>query len=166
MTVESPLAPTAVLDNLRIRGRAWRAAAVPEDLKKFKIHGMSVDIDDTEFTMHWLGNISPFYNPVCFGQIEPLGNGSRIRAGFTISQRTVVMIVLYAIAAILPVLNVRSALTWSLFGFMMITLSIWVLHNRADEPMRTRLIEVLRYAANPPAGRALSAANTSPRLSS
>jgi hypothetical protein len=145
--IESPIPATDVIENLRTRGKQWRASAVPEDLRKFKVETLEVTIDDLEFEMRWFGDVSPFYNPVIYGQVEPTINGSRIRAGFGISRRTIYLMTLYAIMAILPLLNGGTRFQWILAGFMATSLSFWAFHNRNDQPMRTRLVEVLATAA-------------------
>jgi hypothetical protein len=145
--IESPIPATDVIENLRARAKEWRAAAVPEDLKKFKVERLDAVIDDLDFEIRWVGDVSPFYNPVIYGQVEPTIHGSRIRAGFGISRRTIFIMTLYAIAAILPLLNGGDRFTWILAAFMATSLSIWAFRNRSDQPMRTRLVEVLATAA-------------------
>jgi hypothetical protein len=81
--IDSPFPPPDVLDNLRARGREWRESAVPEDLKKLTVRNLAVATNGSTFQMQWTGNVSPLYNPLCFGTVQPYGNGSRIRAGFT-----------------------------------------------------------------------------------
>jgi hypothetical protein len=160
--VESPIPATDVIENLRARGKQWRTATVPEDLKRFKVERLDVGINDLEFEIHWAGDISPFYNPVIFGEVEPTIHGSRIRAGFGISRRTIFLITLYAIMAILPLLNGAPPFTWILAAFMATSLSIWTFRNRNDEPMRTRLVEVLATAATSRKAGPLSSGSTPP----
>ena len=146
--IDSPLPPAAVLENLRVRGREWRDSAVPEDLRKFKVQTLGLEITGSEFQMHWLGNISPFYNPLCYGTVEQAGNGSRITAGFKRALRQVLLIVALASMALLPILlGSTSRIQWLLSVLMLACLALAVLKNRTSEPMRTRLIEVLTNAA-------------------
>jgi hypothetical protein len=146
--IDSPLPPAAVLENLRARGREWRESAVPEDLRKFKVQTLGVEITGSQFQMHWLGNISPFYNPLCYGTVEQAGNGSRITAGFKLAPREVLLIVALASMALLPMLlGSTSSIQWLLSVFMLACLAWAALKNRTSEPMRARLIEVLTNAA-------------------
>jgi hypothetical protein len=161
--IESPIPATDVIENLRARGKQWRASAVPDDLKRFKVETLEVTIDDLEFEIRWFGDVSPFYNPVILGEIEPTIKGSRIRAGFGISRRTIFLMTLYAIMAILPLLNGGGdRLTWILAAVMAVALSIWALHNRSDEPMRSRLVEVLATAATSRKAGPISSGSTPP----
>ena len=160
--IDSPLPPATVLENLRARGREWRESAVPEDLRKFKVQILGVEITGSEFQMHWLGDISPFYNPMCYGTVEEAGNGSRITAGFKSAPREVLLIVALGGMAVLPMLlGSTSRIQWLLGAFMLACLAWAVLKNRTSEPMRTRLIEVLTNAAgqSTSANDSLSTAN-------
>ena len=160
--IDSPLPPAAVLENLRARGREWRESAVPEDLRKFKVQTLAVEIEGSEFRMHWPANVSPFYNPLCYGTVEQIGNGSRITAGFKRAPREVLLIVALASMALVPMLlGSTSRIQWLLGALMLACLVPAVLMNRTSEPMRTRLIEVLTNAAgqSTSANDSLSAAN-------
>ena len=160
--IDSPLPPAAVLENLRARGREWRESAVPEDLRKFKVRILGVELTGSEFRMHWVGDISPFYNPMCYGTVEQAGNGSRITAGFKLSPREVRLIVALASMALLPILlGSTSRIQWLWGMFMLASLAWAVLKNRTSEPMRARLIEVLTNAAgeSTSANDSLSTAN-------
>jgi hypothetical protein len=161
--IESPIPATDVIENLRARGKQWRPTAVPADLQRFKVESLVVAITDLDFEICWSGDISPFYNPVIFGEVEPTIHGSRIRAGFGISRRAIYLMTLYAIMAILPLLDGGRLLTWILAALMAITLSIAAFHNRNDEPMRTRLVEVLATAATSRKAGPLSSGSTLPR---
>jgi len=167
ISIDSPLPPTAVLENLRTRGRQWRASSVPDDLRnKFKVGGLGVEIKGSEFRMYWHGQISPFYNPLCFGTVEQTTNGSRITAGFKLSRRELISIGAYATSALLPFLMGHpSAFTWLLAAVMFVCLAAWTMKNRASEPMRARLIEVLANAAGQStnANGAFSTANAGAR---
>jgi hypothetical protein len=90
--IDSAFPPSDILGNLRARGREWRESAVPADLKKFTVRNLVVETDGPTFQMGWIGNISPLYNPLCFGTIQPYGTGSRIRAGFRQSGKALIAI--------------------------------------------------------------------------
>lgn len=148
LTIESPLAPTDVIENIRAAGKQWRPSAVPEDLKRFNVQRLSVEISGLDFEMHWAGSISPFYNPVCYGTVDSGPSGSRICIGFGLNKKHLRIIALYALAAIIPLTTDGDKIYWSLFGLMFIILGFWALHNRSKEPMRSRLIDVVRDAAS------------------
>jgi Flp pilus assembly protein TadB len=145
--IDSPLQPAAVLDNLRNRGKEWRESAVPDDLKKLKVAVLALQIDGSQFQMHWLGASNPFFNPVCFGTVQPYGDGSLVRAGFKLSVRNLVLVGCFAATAILSILTWRSTVSWTLFGITAALLLFTLVRNRSAEPMRTRLVEVLSSAA-------------------
>lgn len=149
--IDSALPPGDVIENLRLRGKEWRESAVPADLRKFKVMSLGVTVEDSRFEMAWLGDISPFYNPVCFGSVEQVGTGSRIKAGFKLNARNLMMMGGYAVMAILPLIGGGSTFSWILSGIMFATLAAMAARNRSAEPMRTRLIEALTSAAQQPA---------------
>lgn len=149
--IDSPLPPPVVLENLRARGREWRESSVPEDLRKFKVQTLTVEIEGSQFRMRWFGGPNPFYNPWCFGTVQPYGEGSRIRAGFKLSAREFLVIGAIVALAVLRLLGRRSIVNWMLFGAMvMLAIFTWA-RNRSAEPMRARLIEVLANTARQPA---------------
>jgi len=146
--IDSLLPPAAVLENLRARGRQWRQSAVPEDLRKFKVYSLGVETTGSEFQMYWLGRISPFYNPLCFGTVEQTANGSRISAGFKLSRREFIFIGAALGGAVLPLLlGMWTTVYVGYFVVMLMLLAPMVMKNRTAEPMRARLIEVLANAA-------------------
>ena len=146
--IDSLLPPAAVLENLRARGRQWRQSAVPEDLRKFKVYSLGVETTGSEFQMYWLGRISPFYNPLCFGTVEQTANGSRISAGFKLTRHEFIFIGAALGGAVLPLLLGRWTTFYvGYFVVMLILLAPMVMKNRTAEPMRARLIEVLANAA-------------------
>jgi hypothetical protein len=150
ITIDSAVPPAEVIENLRIRGKEWRESAVPEDLRKFKVTGLSVTAKGLEFELYWGGDISPLYNPVCFGSVEPVGTGSRINAGFKLHARNILMIGGFASMAIMPLIGGGSTDSWLLAGVMFAILLATVVKNRTAEPMRARLIEMLANAAQQP----------------
>ena len=145
--IDSPLRPAVVLENLRARGREWRESAVPEDLRKFKVQTLTVEIEGSQFQMRWLGSPNPFYNPRCFGTVQPYGDGSRVRAGFKLDPKDFRILGLTAAMVIIGVLGPHSTFNWVLFGAMAIFTIFIAARNRSAEPMRARLIEVLANAA-------------------
>jgi hypothetical protein len=146
LTIESPLAPADVIENIRAAGKEWRQSAIPEDLKRFKVQ-LSVEISGYDFEMHWAGSVSPFYNPVLYGAVDWTPMGSRIRIGFGRNKKILRLMALYAAMAILPLLNGGDRIYWTLSTIMAISLGFSALHNRRKEPMRSRLIDVVRDAA-------------------
>jgi hypothetical protein len=155
ITIDSTLQPADVIENLRIRGKEWRESAVPEDLRKFKVTGLGVTTKGSEFELYWGGDISPFYNPVCFGSVEAVGTGSRISAGFKLHARTILMMGALAAMAIMPLIGGGSTFSWILAGVMFALLVAGAVKNRSAEPMRARLIETLASAARQPAKNGL-----------
>lgn len=136
-----------MIENIRVAGKEWRPSAVPEDLKKFHVQSLVVEISGHDFQISWAGAISPFYNPVCFGAVDWSPAGSRIRIGFGLSKRDAARMLPYAFMAIFPLLINPTKVYWGLFGLMFFCLGGWALHNRAHEPMRSRLIDVVNKAA-------------------
>jgi len=147
----SPLEPAEVLANLRERGKEWRESSVPEDLRKLKVGPLCITISDLKFDLRWSGNVSPFFNPVCSGTLEPTQNGTRITARFGRDLRTVmpyfllVGILVVQVVAIeprpIPVLVL--AIFFIIFAFMAVGKS-------KVGPLRARLIDVITTAAQPP----------------
>jgi hypothetical protein len=149
--IDSPFPPPDVLDNLRARGREWRESAVPEDLKKLTVRNLAVATNGSTFQMQWTGNVSPLYNPLCFGTVQPYGNGSRIRAGFRLNRRAFIPIgYLPAMVIVSLIGGDRSTVIWVVVAIATVTVAFTLGWNRTSEPMRTRLVEVLTTAAQEP----------------
>ena len=149
--IVSPLEPAAVKENLTARAKEWRESAIPVDLRTFKVHSLLVNGRDSYFESHWIGHVSPFYNPVCFGTIEPAGSGSRITVRFKRDENDILPMVAWALSAIFYVITEPSTFSWVNVVVLLIAITYTSLRNRASEPMRTRLIEVLTTAAQQPA---------------
>lgn len=148
ISIDSPLAPANVIEKLRQRGREWRKSALPDDLKTFRIETLLVKIDGSDFEISWTGDVNPFYNPVVFGTVEARGNGSHIQAGFKLNRRRIVAFVILPLIMVLLGLSPHPTRIWLvLSALMVIAVSILFVRKRTDEPMRTRLIEVLNAAA-------------------
>lgn len=146
--MDSPLQPADVISNLR--GRSWRESQIPEDLKKFKVSSLVVESKGLGFEMYWNGLISPFYNPLCFGIVQPYGEGSRIRAGFKLNSKLFRFFGAAAFCALILLLGNPSVWEFALSALMLSTVAYPLLKNRTREPMRTRLIEALTEAAKAP----------------
>jgi hypothetical protein len=165
ISFDSPLQPAVVLENLCTRGREWRESAIAENLRKHKVGKLFVEIEGSQFEMRW-GAANPFFNPTCFGTVQPYGEGSRIRAGFKLYKRDFVFMGAAFTGAVFPlVMGMWSTFYVGYFAVMVILLSPMVLKNRTSEPMRTRLIEALESAAgrSTSANDAFVAANARPR---
>ena len=148
ITIDSLLRPVDVLGNLRERGWEWRESSIPDDLKKVKAGVMTVEIDGSQFEMQWGSAGNPFFNPVCFGIVQPYGDGSRIRAGFKLSKIQLRLFAIYTFMAEINLFGERTWVTWLLFGFMTVVLLYAAMRYRNAEPMRSRLIEALSKAAH------------------
>ncbi len=147
ISFDSPLQPAVVLENLRERGREWRESAIAEEFRKHKVGKLLVEIEGAGFQMRW-APFNPFYNPMCFGTVQPYRDGSRIRAGFKLYKRDFVFMGAAFSGAVFPLLmGFWSTFYVASFALMVILLSPMILKNRTSEPMRTRLIEVLEIAA-------------------
>jgi hypothetical protein len=147
VVVDSPSPPEVVLENLRERGREWRESAMPESLKKAKVVGLKLEITGAEFEMRWLARSNPLYNPLCYGIVQPYGEGSRIRAGFRIDQKAFWMLMLpFASIALGFVINADF---WkgAIAGLFVIYTAFLLLTRRTPEPMRSALIEVIEQVA-------------------
>jgi hypothetical protein len=145
--IDSPFPPSDVLENLRARGREWRESAVPQDLKEVKAQTLDVKIEGAQFEIRWVGVWNPFFNPLCFGTVQPYGDGSRIRAGFKLSPRGLRLFGVYASLVIVTVLGPPSTFKWVFSASLAILLIFIALRRRGPEPMRARLIENLAKAA-------------------
>ena len=147
VTIDSPLLPPAVIENIRARGKDWPESAIPDDLRKFKVRSLAVEIDGSQFEIRWVGNISPLYNPVCFGIVEPYGDGSRIRGGFKLQGRLLSFLYYVATAAIVAFLISQLDRDWQIFTAIIAVLLFIAAINGRREPKRAALIEVLTTAA-------------------
>ena len=147
VTIDSPLPPSAVIENIRSRGKDPRESAIRDDLRQLKVTGLAVEIDGSQFEIRWVGNISPLYNPVCFGVVEPYGDGSRIRAGFKLQGRLLSFLYYIAAAAIVAVLISQLDRDWQIFTAIIAVLIFIAAINGRREPKRAALIEVLTTAA-------------------
>jgi hypothetical protein len=149
----SPLEPAEVVANLRARGKEWRESAVPKDLRKFKVRSLYVRISDLKFDLGWSGNVSPIHNPICFGTLEPIANGTRITARFGRELRPLLPMFLFiAISSIDVAINPRPGPSILLGVFVILLLSMLV-RRKNVERLRDRLIDVIAAAAQPPVAR-------------
>ena len=147
VTIESPLQPAEVIQNLKVRGKEWRESAVPPLLRKFA-SGLGVQINGSEFQTKWYGN--SVGSPVCFGIVQPYGDGSRIRAGFKLDPKEFVFLPPVTLLAVIQALQDQVTFTWVLvgfFGLLWLYAGISLVRRRSGEPMRSQLIEVLTTAA-------------------
>jgi hypothetical protein len=152
ISIDSPLTPAEVIEKLRVRGKEWRKSALPEDLREFRIEKLAVKTEGSEFEISWEGDTNPLYNPVSFGKLEPRGSGSQIKAAFKLNRRTITAFVVLPLAMVAIGVSLHpDTVSVVLSAFMLIAVSIMFVRKRTDEPMRTRLIEVLEAAARPDA---------------
>ena len=118
-----------------------------------------VETEGSHFQMKWLGSANPFFNPACFGTVQPYGEGSRIRAGFQVSRKEVLLLALPLMQVGILLLGERTAFTWALVALLGVALLFIALRNRNAEPLRAQLIEVLSTAA-----RQATAADPAPAI--
>jgi hypothetical protein len=147
VVIDSPSPPEVVLENLRERGREWRESAMPESVKKAKVVGLKLEITGAEFEMRWLARSNPLYNPLCYGIVQPYGQGSRIRAGFRVDQKAFWMLML-PFASIALSFFIHAEFWYGvLAGLFVIYTAFLLLTRRTPEPMRSALIEVIERVA-------------------
>jgi len=153
VVIDSPSPPEVVLDNLRGRGREWRESAMPQSLKKAKVVGLKLEITGAEFEMRWLARSNPLYNPLCYGIVQPYGDGSRIRAGFRVDQKAFWMLMV-PFAGIALGFFLNGDVWYGVIGGAMLIYTGFVLcTRRTPEPMRSALIELLQQVARQRAPR-------------
>jgi hypothetical protein len=159
--IVSPLEPAEVIANLRARGKEWRESSVPDDLRKLKVGTLCVSISDLRFDLLWSGNVSPFYNPVCSGTMEPTTDGTRIAARFRRDLRTLMPYFLMVAILIIQVAMEPKPIPLILLGIFLILFVGMAMGKRKVAPLRAGLIDILTTAAQPPvamnpAGRSMS----------
>ena len=148
--IVSPLQPAEVIANLRARGNEWRDSSVPDDLRKLKVGSLGLSVSDMKFDMCWSGNLSPFYNPVCSGTVEPTADGSRINARFRRNLRTVMpYFLMVGILIIQVAIEPRPIPLLILTIFLILFVGMAMGKSKAG-PLREGLIDVLNTAAQPP----------------
>ena len=143
--VDSTLQPSEVIGNLRARG-SWRDTRTPAELKKFKAQRLVVETTGSEFTMFWAVNSSPLFNPVCFGKVDPNGEGSRISAGFELNKVMLLPIITTVAMALVWLITFRI-FKLVISAIVLILVAYFLLRRRTSEPMRSLLIQELREAA-------------------
>ena len=150
VTLDAALPPVGVIANLRAREREWRESYVPAELKKVGLTRLGVTVKASSFEMQWLGNISPLYNPVCFGVVQPYGEGSRIRAGFKLSRNSLILLGAYTAMGVINLFGglnwFRLALSWSMLG----TVAGMAFWKTDAGPARAELINVLQELSSEP----------------
>jgi hypothetical protein len=149
ITIDSQLTPTEVIENLRTVEGELRESGVPEDLRKFNVRNLALEVTELYFEMRWIGSISPFYNPVCHGSVDRTPTGSRIRIAFGLNRGDVSIMAILVLGVTLPFLTGGSKLKWVFLAVMLVILAYGAFHNRSAEPMRARLIEIVSRAASP-----------------
>lgn len=151
--IVSSLSPSEVLANLRARGKEWRESSVPEDLRKLRVGPLAVRISDSKFDLRWTGSVSPLYNPVCFGTLERMPDGTRITASFGRDVKQLIpMFMMMALAGIQVAIEPRPIPSIILGLFLIILISM-VMSNRDVGPLRDRLFDTLASAAQPPVAK-------------
>lgn len=150
IAIISPLDPAEVLANLRQRGKEWRESSVPEDLRKLKVGPLCITISDLKFDLRWSGNVSPFHNPVCSGTLEPTQNGTRITAKFGRDLRTVMPYFLMVGILVVQVAIEPRPIPVILLAFFLIIFAFLAIGKSKVGALRTRLIDVITTAAQPP----------------
>ena len=148
--VISPLEPADVVANLRARGKEWRESSIPDDLRKLKVGSLSVSISDMTFDLCWYGSVSPFYNPVCSGTVEPTTNGTRITARFRRDLRTVMPYFLMVALLIIQVAIEPRPIPVIILGIFVVLFAGMVRGKSKVPRLRAGLIDVLTTAAQPP----------------
>ena len=151
--IVSPLQPADVIANLSARGKEWRESSVPDDLRKLKVGSLCVSISDTKFDLFWSGNVSPFYNPVCSGTVEPTTNGTRINARFRRDLRTVMPYFLMVGILIIQVAIEPRPIPVIILGIFVILFAGMARGKSKVPPLRAGLIDVLTTAAQPPVAK-------------
>jgi hypothetical protein len=145
--IASPFEPDVVLENLRARGREWRASAVPEDLRPYNVTNLTADVSGSEFALRWVGSASSFYSPVCFGVVERTSQGSSIKARFKRDLKAIKPILFLFPLAILQFASDRSAVTGLLVVAWVLILASMARGRNHKGPLCARLIDVLTTAA-------------------
>lgn len=153
VVIDSPLPPDIVLDRLRKWKDEWRVSAMPESMRKSKIVGLKMKIDGAQFEMRWLSRSNPLYNPLCYGIVQPYGEGSRIRAGFRIDQKAFWMLMVPFGAIALSFFIHADYWYGAIGGAMLIYTAFLLVTRRTPEPMRSALVEVLEKVARQPRQR-------------
>ena len=147
--ITSALAPADVLGNLRMRGPEWRESSVPDDLRRIGVSRLTVSLSGNEFRAQWQGKISPLYNPVCFGAVDPTDEGSRISAWFKLRPTDIVAALCLIALPALAVANGPSPLHL-LYLFVIGAMLATLLGGRGKtDRLRTHLLDVLKEAALP-----------------
>ena len=145
--IASTFEPAVVLENLRARGREWRASAVPEDLRPYNVTNLTADVSGSEFALRWVGTNSPFYSPVCFGVVERTAQGSRIKARFKRDMKAIQPILFLFSLAILQFASDRSVVSGILLVAWVLILASMARGRNHKGPLLARLIDVLTIAA-------------------
>jgi hypothetical protein len=147
--IDSRVPPHEVIDSLCARGREWRESAVPAELRKLNITGIDVRTVDYQFELQWAGRGRPLYNPICFGTVQPYGDGSRIRAGFKIDPRDLMPLLIFVPFGVLIALHPSLGTLASLAA--PVVLFARRMGSRRDAAvMRLGLSEILAHAAQQP----------------
>ena len=151
--IVSPLEPAHVVANLRARGKEWRESAIPDDLRKLKVGSLGVSISDMTFDLCWYGSVSPFYNPVCTGTMEPTSDGTRITARFRRDLRTVMPYFLMVGLLIIQVAIEPRPIPVIILGIFVILFAGMARGKNKVPALRAGLIDVLTTAAHPPVAK-------------
>jgi hypothetical protein len=130
-----------------MRGGESRESSVPDDLRKIGVSGLSVSLSGNEFTAQWQGRISPLYNPVCFGAVDPTDAGSRISAWFKLRPRDIVAAFCLVAVPAAAIATGRSPVRLLYFCVIGAILAILLGGRGKPERLRTHLLEVLNEAA-------------------
>jgi hypothetical protein len=145
--ITSALTPADVLGNLRVRGSEWRESSVPDDLRTIGVSGLNVSLSGSEFTAQWLGQISPLWNPVCFGVVDPTDEGSRISAWFKLRPRDIVAALCLIAVPAAAVATGPSPVHLLYLCVIGAILAILLWGRGKPERLRTHLLDVLNEAA-------------------
>ena len=145
--IDSAFAPNEVLANLRARASEWRESSIPNDVR-VGVTGLALTVSGNDFTLRWAGQVSPLFNPIGFGTIAPVGDGSRISIRFELRPRNVLKRIdrIFAIALALTLL-VMGGGRWSTLFATGVIVTIWLSGRGKTDAFRYHLLRIVTEAA-------------------
>ena len=143
--IDSAFAPNEVLANLRARASEWRESSIPNDVR-VGVTGLALTVTGNDFTLRWAGEVSPLFNPIGFGTVAPVVDGSRISIRFELrpwnALKRIDRIVFIVLALMLLAVG-----RWSTLFAAGAMVTIWLRGRGKTDAFRYHLLRIVTEAA-------------------
>ena len=171
VVIRTPLSIHDISHNLQARANDSRDWAIPEELRKIGVDKLILEGVGEQLTLEWGGRTNPVNNPACFLTIVRLPTGGcEVTAQFGRGTLRVFALLALLTTPLQLLAEEHGPMRWLFFGAQLVISLGFLITGRSKTPLlKAQLMKIVEHATRSrgaSAGRALSGADTSPRLSS